>query len=287
MNQKSACLRLYGGLGNQLFQICALAYLSKKYHLKPYVNIQTGSYKVKRLATSLEVVTYINSRYIKETVKVPTAIKTLSTLRVGRLFGANDKSMHKLLLSDSVPQGLECNCFFIDGYFQAFWDFNLLEIALSCIDFNPLYDYRRKNADQKLTNLACIHIRGRDFLDSSNNMNLCDEQYYLESIRNLHYESSFEKYLIVTDDQQYGHNLCDLFARTFPSLRFSVSPPKLAIQDFSLLVSSPAKIVSNSTFGFWAMALSSPTSIKFSPGCIASGINRLFTFANERVVFTI
>ena len=288
MSENTICLRLSGGLGNQLFQILLLSLFVERFQCSPSIYSRVRSYKTKRDLLSIVVIKSLAHYSFDSLFKPSWANRMLSHMRLGRLplpFCIHDANIQSLMLS--TRRSLYANSFgtiFLDGYFQHCWQESDFHYALNNLGIHSSYDARTYATLHNGEHQACIHVRGTDFLSPGSKMNLCNIDYYSNAVRLLASNFAYKHFLVLSDDPQLAASYCSLLESRFSRLTFSVSPPKGALEDFRHLIFASAKIVSNSTFGFWAMALSPMTSIKVSPGIIASNTHRRFTFPAEYIV---
>jgi hypothetical protein len=244
-------IRLAGGLGNQLFQLAAGAALSAKLGIDS-VPLAHGlsKYQSARRPDSLNLLA--GSPWLQPKKAASRSLVFLSTAaRGGRwlpVLGINDKTFWPRLLGDSdnrVP-------LLIDGYFQHGWT---LEIFQRTIQFFHVVDPCAESAGKLQEDECLIHIRGGDFLNFSH-LQVANEDFYLKALQ-LAISSGWRKFAIVTDDAAYATRLQEQFTCSQHSASFRLLPPSAnALIDFDIIRNAPARIIGNSTFAWWASALS-------------------------------
>jgi hypothetical protein len=132
----------------------------------------------------------------------------------------------------------------LDGYFQ--W-------VLSQEDFNDMTSLLRKmliNPTQLsiAKNSCVIHIRGTDFIS----LGWADEQqkyFYQKAIEYLNRNFGITRFEICTDDMPFAKSILE-----DKNFSFNFAKRRLA-EDFFLIANCSKRIISSSTFAFWASAL--------------------------------
>jgi hypothetical protein len=222
-------LRLYGGLGNQLFQL-STALLFYEYGEIIYVDDSSLS----KYATS-------RKNELRELFEIPHYVEFkrqyLTDLRIPRFihnsYLISDKNELEVL--DSRGQLL-----ILDGYFQhsgkeIFREkVKVLSLMLYPLNCNAI-------------NLCVIHIRGDDFLTT--NSPVLHKKYYLDAIFKMQ-STGINEFIVITDDRRYSDSILKNSNANFKYSNGS------AVEDFKLLICAEHKILSNSTFSLWGYAIS-------------------------------
>jgi len=243
-------VRLAGGLGNQLFQIAAAVHYSK--HLNRPVSLALDAlsfYKVHR--DPLYSLVLPNSVLIKPLRRDDWIVKAFcNRIRIGKIPGfcglsVNDDNFLK-------PQSYCANWpwLFMDGYFQSRWTSNHFYETISELKFaslDPLVATIPKGE-------VAVHVRGRDFLNDSK-YSFLGVNYYLKCIRQA-LEFGYNEFVFITDDPQYCTSLASIISHSVESASFRVSSQSSVFSDFEALRTASARITGNSTFSWWATALS-------------------------------
>ena len=210
---------LYGGLGNQLFNIFTSLALSYEYNYKAIFTLTNRSEPYKKtLYRHLDIVDDINlNEYIKIEEK--------------------DQGQINLTLDKK-------NNYYLQGYFQSSLYFNKYKTdILKVIDLDTTDKIIIENYIEKLKNiypnkkLVGIHVRRTDYID--NNWNLPNE-YYLNAI-NCFNECAF---ICFSDDTEWCKNymqpfyVCDDIDKDYIEL--------------FIMSKMDGLIMANSTFSWWA-----------------------------------
>lgn len=244
-------LRLAGGLGNQLFQLAAASIYSLA-HDRNVVVVTSGlaGYSVKRLQ-SYEFVFGEIPFSVNSTLKSWNLSYLATRFRLGRFplpwIAVNDKNF-------LAPQDFTLHYLpiYMDGYFQSGWTRVEFSAAISqFIIHPPSYDARSyiHSGD------VAVHVRGSDFL-SNPEFCIVNESFYLKCI-GLAVARGYNSFVFISDDAVYCHRVLNLCQSAYPDVFFRVSCGSSIEFDFDCIRSATARIVGNSTFAWWATALSS------------------------------
>lgn len=273
-------LRLAGGIGNQLFQLCYAINLSNQNESIFVLGDALRLYKSAREPDFLRF--FLNQANLTYVPKSNFFVNLLVVHgRVGRyfpVFGINDsnynsKNILSLFLRRKVPIKV------LDGYFQQhLTDANIRKFFESISIFplqeaavSHIYSYLLAKYE------CCIHVRGGDFLLPQNQkFNICREKYYLLSVDRC-VSMGIRRFLVLSDDISASKELIALLSKAFTSAEFEVHSASLSAVDELLLIASfPHKIISNSTFAWWGSCLSSffcNESLSICPGLFDSSSN--------------
>jgi hypothetical protein len=274
-----ATLRICGGLGNQLFQLLALAHITHKYHLQPIIFDATKKYSVDRQLDALSIVNAICNKKVQH-VCSSHVFNIFHHIRIGRLplpFCINDQNFSDHAQRVGFRRGLyRMPLFFMDGYFQEGLDDRLFCQSLPLLGFESSLTFASND------NIVAIHVRGGDFL-RDHYFNVCNVSYYLKAI-DYFSDLGLTTYRIISDDSFFATKLLLQFCDNFPACSFEVSHGMTAVEDFHSLCAAKFKIIGNSTFAFWAAALSQHRSACVSPGVLSRNIMRTFSLNNEKFI---
>lgn len=272
----SIYLRLAGGLGNQLFQAAAAVLVTTRLR-RPIVFSTSGldSYQVRRESYLRSIIGDIPQMFF-EGFPIPSCVNiSLNNFRLGRLcpmISINDRNITRVLAGKVFAP------LFMDGYFQDFWTWPLFEQALSQLNVPPVSSVgSRIQAGEVL-----VHIRGGDFL-LNKNFFVADLAYYRRAVT----ESSalnLKRYALLSDDKKYAQYLISSLAACFPSLSFRIISESGVLEDFDLIRGTRYKIIGNSTFAWWASALSIKSSHTWSTILLTRGRPKKFLLPWETAI---
>lgn len=273
-------LRLSGGLGNQLYQLAAVALLSQC--RKSPVTVFTEAlqkYDSPRDPDSIKLL--IVNRWLRVAPAAEWHIhRWLSvSARAGRVLpslGVNDKTFWqniKATTDASLP-------LYADGYFQHGWTQDAFTRAMSAIQVRPI---AARAAERLIEGEVAVHIRGGDFLKLPR-FQVVHAPFYIEAVRQS-IALGFTRFAVITDDPTYGAQVCGAIQREYPGTAFRMLEPGTnALEDFDTLRSAPGRIIGNSTFAWWAAALGDRTAPTWSPSMFTADDPRDFFLPNERKI---
>lgn len=247
-------LRLAGGLGNQLFQVAAASLYSKWLHKEVYVfSDMLTSYNLSREPLYQHILRPRCASWHHFSRSSFTSLSSLVScrLRFGRLpvsaLAINDRNILKSSLG--TPK---CFPVFMDGYFQNFWTYDLFTEALSNFLVPPIPE---SLSQPLVTSYVAVHIRGSDFL-AIRGYSIASISFYLYCFEQA-ISHGYNSFVVYTDDPDYAHSILSVIRLRYPSVSINLIDSVSVLGDFNGLRSAPARIVGNSTFGWWAAALSS------------------------------
>ena len=275
-------MRLAGGLGNQLFQLATSFLLSQRSGVQTLVLAKGLSlYKTKRSATSLE---FINSPLIiKNSPRISLFSFLALYLRIGRLdlaCSVNDININYIIKSGKVLHAQLP--FFMDGYFQDCLSYPDIVEFSSIVDYDFLKGIDNFGVLSGASSDCVIHIRGGDFLAASDAFFL-NPEYYRKSVVN-EYNYGSRVFHVVTDDIFYAQWIISSIP-SLPDSQFTILPTSSdPLIDFSRLVFSPRLIIGNSTFAWWAAALSPNICSVVTPGFFVHTSTRNLYLPQESVL---
>jgi len=236
-------IRLYGGLGNQIFQLSAGLLLAESRGLKEIVldDSALGSYSSKRDHMLPLFFNLFDNEY-----EIEIRSFGFTKLRLPRFFSLKFKNFP--LVSDrnfqEVLNGKKGNIFVLDGYFQKPLTQSLFEKELSLIGKMFL-------KPKTCTRAGCVvHIRGGDFINLGWN-GVASNEYYKNAIGLMKDEFKVNDFFVVTDDKAYARKVLEGMKVKYEFSCGSVN------EDFYLIGMFKKRILSASTFAFWASAMGS------------------------------
>ena len=275
-------LRLKGGLGNQLFQLVAALYLGQILHRKVYIDKSCLSrYRQERTFDAAKLINCSDSAFFRGYAFQERFLELISCLRPSRLFtflNLGDEDLQLLPDSCALKFKQSLPLLFIDSYMLSGWSKSLFHKALSQVPWLQFEDATPLLA--VAANEVAIHVRGGDFLKLPSH-NICSYDHYCNCV-NLAMLSGYRSFVIVSDETSYGASFLYMLKRDFPQsefrLRESSSDPLI---DFFFLKNSDGLIAGNSTFAFWANALSSSVIASWSSSFFSISLNKPFRFNRE------
>lgn len=257
-------VNLKGGLGNQLFQYAFGKSLANKYSTKLMLDNSSYYGKTEKREYWLSNFDIIFDGYYenfkdKRVKKISNLIKKINFFSKLKIY--NEKNFH----FDPNIQFLNFDNYdyYFDGYWQSYKYFNqfISEIKIELKLENFI------NIEKKLLEEICskdslsLHIRGGDYkIEPFFSFNgLLNFNYYNRAVRYFKKNFNINKIFIFTDDLDYSNVLAKNFDFDYNFVSFNKS--QSVLEDFSLLSVSRNKVISNSTFAWWASILNSNSNV--------------------------
>jgi len=234
-------VRLSGGLGNQIFQLAAGLLLADKSNIKKIFldDSALGSYDVKRINELLSFfdIDKLNVNISFERLYIlALRLPKILSFRFSKNIFVSDTNF------DMVLENPNHRLLILDGYFQKGLTQNSFNQEIEILK-NILIDTR-----MEYKNDCVVHIRGGDFVKLGWN-SVTPSEYYIEAMQYMIKEHNISHFSIVTDDKKYAEEV-------LPKLDFNYSYIGNSIkEDFYLIGAYNKRILSSSTFSFWASAL--------------------------------
>lgn len=234
-------IRLAGGLGNQIFQFGAGLLFAQKNRIKRIV-FDDGSlekYEAKRKNELLNFFDFSKLDFeieFKSLSFVKFRVPKVLPLNISAFPFVSDKNFQTILNSPNKT------FMFLDGYFQQCLTQNDFDKEVALLQ-NILIPNKINNKD------ACvIHIRGGDFVKLGWS-SVAPKEYYIKAVQEMQCKFNQDKFYIVTDDREYSKTILNNLDMDFEFIGNSM------YEDFKLIGSFKYRILSSSTFAFWASAL--------------------------------
>lgn len=263
------CIRLQGGLGNQMFQYALGRKLS--YERDVELVLDTSLLKSKRIddttrrSFELEIFEIKgheatknelgNVKPLLSKIENSLALKFKGTgLQKENYFVENQSYFDKSI--DKVGE----NCYLM-GYWQSYRYFDSVESLIR-------QDFRfRKNLDKKSNSIAnnirndnsiSIHIRRTDYVNNSNHSihGVCSLEYYMEAIEFITKNVSSPIFYIFSDDIEWARSNLRL---NFKCEYISGNYGSKSYIDMQLMSLCKHNIIANSSFSWWGAWLNENT----------------------------
>lgn len=264
--------RIYGGLGNQIFQLAASLLIREKN--RQLIELNSHSAKYYKRPHKIELHNFFNLD--QEEIEVVSSNNLILDSRITRLMAF--KSIRTPFISDSnLNQYLKnysnfnFQSLFIDGYFQH----NITQEIFE--DMKKSLLKIKKQSTHERTNAALIHVRGTDFIDLDWNR-VVSKDYYSNAMLYFIKKYNIKKFNVITDDIEFAKSQ---IAPPEESIRLTFSAGTIA-EDFFKIESHQYRILSSSTFALWASELGNNANGKvIAPAFWIPGIPRKILLTNE------
>ena len=231
-------IRLAGGLGNQIFQLAGALLISKYSGIDTIALDTSGLKKYEQKRECL-----LNKIFDFDKIEKNILFKNFrfSNFRIPKFFPygifVSDKNFrHSLANANSIA--------ILDGYFQDCLTQELYDEITSF--YKQVFCLKQPSLSDKV---CVIHIRGGDFVDLGWS-SVCPDSYYKRSIEMMVERFNVSEFHVVTDDRLYADKILYDEDVKFKFIGGDV------LTDFMVINASKYKVLSSSTFAFWASSLS-------------------------------
>jgi hypothetical protein len=252
-------IKMYGGLGNQLFQYSLFCYLKS---IRSNVYLDIGRSKDKNLIATRILSTLVNitdsdlvsieQYYFLPKNKLKLKLKTFL-----RLIGIQPRFLGNHFYDYNNPKKniklFKYEKSYLEGYWQNefYLSYDLYKYRFK-LKSNLLSIYLSSHSYLNKKSSLLIHVRGGDYRD----MNwLLDRQYYINAVKNFE-QNERSRVFVITNDLSYLEDLCFPFEyEVIDSFENDNSDKNIFLFMIALNI-----IISNSTFSWWGAYLN-----KFNP----------------------
>lgn len=256
--------RIYGWLGNQLFQINAL--LNLKIHSEKNINyfLDLSGLNDYEIGRDYEVNKLFNFDF-KKTNSI------INKLRLAKIFKLKTKLItfvNDLNYVNLSQKKINSHNIYLDGYFQ----------NIPSIESESIMLLKKKFlGNSKIQCDAIIHIRGSDFL-TNKKYKFDVNKYYKNALSELSKHYKNKNIHVITDDNNYSISILDKIQSDYKFIYTSMN----LVDDFSMIVNANFKIISTSTFSFWAALMGEDKSnLIIAPKTWFNGERRIYKLKNE------
>ncbi len=247
-------VKIWGGLGNQLFQYSFGKYLSVKLSTRVKYDIQTtnslNSFTQRDFVLSSFNVT-VEAASAAE-VNEKKYFRNIQLARMERKLAQQIPSLFKKhFVEKNIPQlpgslAIKDDCYY-EGYWQSF-EF-LLPVETQLRKEITLKNPLSSNACQALAAIqqclpVSIHVRRSDYLQHANLVN-CSLRYYNDAVTYFKNEYGEARFFVFSDDMAWCR-------QHFTGTEFTFVEGTSNVEDLVLMSKCSHHIIANSTFSWWA-----------------------------------
>lgn len=253
-------VRIFGGLGNQMFQYAFYEFLKRN---NKDVVIDISDFKVHNHHQGYELsrAFYIEEQFIEnKKIKKWTKIKSSLVTRIMGKFGINVCSFDEF-------SELQFNCRVLDEtikrdvYFNGFWqDIYYVKQVESELKkkfcFPEINDERSKffAEECKKKTIIGVHVRRGDYLKDKNFESVCGYEYYRKAISLMKEKYPHASFAFFSDDlnwcrEKFGHEHENIYVDWNTGIN--------SFRDMQLMSLCAHNIIANSTFSWWGAWLNS------------------------------
>lgn len=238
---KILIIRLAGGLGNQIFQFAAGLLLAKQHNIRTIQldDSALGNYSVQRESVLMNFFNTSNFNgevFFKRSRLAKFRIPRIMPTKFYKFAFVSDTNFQKMLTNFN-----NAVFFYLDGYFQKSLNQMNLETETDILRSLLKCEYQSKAG-------CIIHIRGGDFIKLGWNK-IASDTYYEKAIHLMITQYNQRDFSIVTDDKAYAKKFF-----TKINIPYKIIGGNME-EDFKLIGEYHYRILSSSTFAFWASLL--------------------------------
>lgn len=261
-------VRLFGGLGNQLFQYFAAKHVQNLLGCKlvfDFSSLNNGhghtdsdirdfSFFQSEQTMSIHNQKYLNRLYFRMCNLIARKLKFGSRLLRIDAPGRREPSISKYLKCGWKMQ----------GYYQDFNFFNEVAPTLDKFDWTLATPSIRLNELVQIyrkSNVVGMHIRGGDYLNHQNLYSNLDSNYYQHALELVKSKIHIEKVVVFTDDMTHANRIMSKLR----SCNFELAPELSPSETLILLSHCRGIVTANSTFSSWAAVASDRAEIIINP----------------------
>ena len=238
--KKTVYIKLFAGLGNQLFQYAYGQYLVQQGYAVRYILNRSPS-------DLLSVFCVDDSR--RSLICAPRGASKKALLFIKKLIA-------KFVIRD-----------YRTGFYQqAFYSDCFKEEPLGKLGLSFLHEAEYMHTPEYKDIHSCtavsLHIRGGDYLQEPSYAGVCTAEYYKNAARYIKRHIPDTVFFIFTNDKQYAQNTLQCLLKTdLKSVRFIFNSVFDGDPGFDLFLMKSCKhhIIANSTFSWWGAFLNNKT----------------------------
>ncbi len=258
-------VKIYGGLGNQMFQYALYRKLQKRY---PKVKVDIWRFFDENVNESRK----LELKYFP--IKLRTCSELEKKLRDNSLIRWLEKHIgfNELLYIEHVPsvylsEVFNKRCALLEGYWQS--EKYFIDIRGELLEDFTFPESVTREEDDILHRIregdsVSVHIRRGDYLENiSKYGGICTKEYYQNAIHYIEKRMENPQYYVFSDDMKWSKQFMGAFENVFfVELGDAVS----SIHDMKLMANCKHNIIANSSFSWWASWLNqNPRKIVIAP----------------------
>ena len=253
-NSKKVTVRLFGGLGNQLFQYFAGLDLSIKSGSKLIIDFRWIESTYSQDASDIRDFKFLKDTSImsQEFGKLNFKIERLKTIIsrksqiAAKFFALNTPKSPGFSELSALKPGVE-----LRGYYQSNKYFDTVSRTLGTQDWSLEIESRlflNFKSQLDAAPFIAVHVRGGDYLKKSNIYHRLDATYYVNSLSRLKSELGDIRVFVFSDDSEYARDIL----KNVPTLEFLDQEGLRASEAMVLMSLAQGIVIANSTFSYWA-----------------------------------
>jgi hypothetical protein len=266
VQRRKVTVRLYGGLGNQIFQYIFGKFLEEDYSLDvtfdaSWLDSKTNHFESDirnfKFSENLKLERKKSALRVKwESAITSLALRSDSFARITNIHFENT-------LSELGIIPIKNNAKF-RGYYQNISFPERIMDEIANLNWEPIP--KKRDAHEGLLSLAeqkfiAVHVRGGDYLSPNSIYAILPTAYYRDSLAQLNEEMPNPHVIVFTDDKVHAAGVLPKDREYSFASDFQLS----TTQEFFLMSKAQAHVIANSTFSYWAARISQTSIVTFSP----------------------
>ena len=267
---KFISVRLFGGLGNQIFQYMAGKLLASERNLLLYVDtswLQDGYTHLNSNISEFQFYKpdrefghkHKNPLHLYMDRFVTIAARNIPIVaRVGRINAPRSAGYEDFT---KVKPGVQ-----LRGYYQSpqyfAWLMKTGEITMSSFDLNnPSESFNSIKNQVPSQGFLAVHVRGGDYLKENSSYVQLTSEYYIKAISVVSETCGSLPVWVFTDDVDYAKQILSSFSDLF----YVDGKLTTAAEEMKLMSMAKGIVCANSTFSYWASLISDSASPIVAP----------------------
>ena len=246
-------IRMFGGLGNQLFQYAFCQYL-RQHNTDVYMDISEFKYRNYHYGYEVSKLFKDETLIADEKMLRNIRIKQTRFIRLlEKLFSCRISKVTELDFPSEIGH-IDCNNFTGNIYLNGYWqDIRYIEPVASTLresfcGYGAL-DNGNREMIKRISNVnsVSIHVRRGDYLNNKSFSGICDHSYYRKAISYIKTKVDHPVFFIFSDDIPW----CREHFKMENNIFCDVNSDKNSYKDLLLMSCCKHNILCNSTFSWW------------------------------------
>lgn len=254
-NSKQVTVRLFGGLGNQLFQYFAGLDLSLKTSSQLKIDARWIEASYSQDESDIRDFKFLKDTPIitkSDSGEIDFRLERLKTKIAGKsqaaaqFFGLNVPNNPGFIDINYHNPGVE-----LRGYYQSYKYFDTVYRTLGIQDWSLEIESRlflKLKSQLHAAPFIAVHVRGGDYLKKTKLYHKLDATYYKKSLTRLNSELGEIRIFVFSDDIEYAKDIL----KNVPNLEFLDQEGMRASEAMILMSLAQGIVIANSTFSYWA-----------------------------------
>jgi len=263
-------VRLFGGLGNQIFQYMAGKSLAVDLKCKLHID---NSWLLDGFTHKNSSIADFN--FYTPDLEYGRAHRNTAHLYLDRLatIVARNSALVSQMTNINAPRGVGYEEFSklnlgvqLRGYYQS-PDYFMKLLRSGVVKessfelLQPSKDFSQKFSQIPKDGFIAIHVRGGDYLKKNSNYRELSREYYETALKFFSNEERDLPKWVFTDDESHAKKILT----SIPGIKFLENKSMTSAESMFLMSKAKGIVCANSTFSYWASLLSRNTSMIIAP----------------------